>query len=197
VYDPQGNAHPVPEEHLPWTLPTDVEFKPTGESPLRQSKEFKERTEKLFGKGWTPEYDTMDTFVCSSFYYLMYLAGHQQRPLAEHPGMTELIDVTTEKNWMPVDMYIGGPEHACMHLIYARFVMMALKDFGYMQHSEPFKKLVHQGLITNQGAKMSKSKGNVVSPDDFVDRHGSDVFRLYLMFMGPFTDGVDLSVLST
>ncbi len=193
VYDPQGNAHPVPEEHLPWTLPTDVEFKPTGESPLRQSKEFKERTEKLFGKGWTPEYDTMDTFVCSSFYYLMYLAGHQQRPLAEHPGMTELIDVKTEKDWMPVDMYIGGPEHACMHLIYARFVMMALKDFGYMQHSEPFKKLVHQGLITNQGAKMSKSKGNVVSPDEFVERHGSDVFRLYLMFMGPFTDGGDWS----
>jgi leucyl-tRNA synthetase len=107
--------------------------------------------------------------------------------------MTELIDVTTEKNWMPVDMYIGGPEHACMHLIYARFVMMALKDFGYMQHSEPFKKLVHQGLITNQGAKMSKSKGNVVSPDEFVERHGSDVFRLYLMFMGPFTDGGDWS----
>jgi len=94
---------------------------------------------------------------------------------------------------MPVDMYIGGPEHACMHLIYARFVMMALKDFGYVAQEEPFQKLVHQGLITNKGAKMSKSKGNVVSPDSFIERHGSDVFRMYLMFMGPFTDGGDWS----
>jgi len=94
---------------------------------------------------------------------------------------------------MPVSMYIGGPEHACMHLIYARFVTMALKDFGYVSHEEPFKKLVHQGLITNKGAKMSKSKGNVVSPDDFVEKYGSDVFRMYLMFMGPYTDGADWS----
>lgn len=184
VYDPQGVAHPVPEKHLPWLLPTDVEFKPTGESPLRESAEFKERTEKLFGKGWTPEYDTMDTFVCSSFYYLRYLANGDEK---------HLVDPTVEKHWMPVDMYIGGPEHACMHLIYARFVMMALKDFGFVSHEEPFQRLVHQGLITNQGAKMSKSKGNVVSPDAFVDRHGSDVFRMYLMFMGPFTDGGDWS----
>jgi leucyl-tRNA synthetase len=90
-------------------------------------------------------------------------------------------------------MYIGGPEHACMHLIYARFVMMALKDFGYVSHSEPFKKLVHQGLITNKGAKMSKSKNNVVSPDSFVEKYGSDVFRMYLMFMGPFEGGGDWS----
>lgn len=103
------------------------------------------------------------------------------------------VDPTLEKNWMPVSMYIGGPEHACMHLIYARFVMMALKDFGFVSHSEPFQRLVHQGLITNQGAKMSKSKGNVVSPDAFVEKHGADVFRMYLMFMGPFTDGGDWS----
>ncbi len=182
VYDPEGKAHPIPEEHLPWVLPTDVEFAPTGESPLKKSKEFIERTEKIFGKGWTPEFDTMDTFVCSSFYYLRYLAAGDEK---------HLIDPTISKNWMPVDMYIGGPEHACMHLIYARFVMKALKDFGFVQGSEPFQKLIHQGLITNQGAKMSKSKGNVVSPDNFVTRHGSDVFRMYLMFMGPFTDGGD------
>lgn len=103
------------------------------------------------------------------------------------------VDKALEKKWMPVSMYIGGPEHACMHLIYARFVMMALKDFGFVTHDEPFQKLVHQGLITNKGAKMSKSKGNVVSPDSFVDMHGSDVFRMYLMFMGPFTDGGDWS----
>lgn len=184
VYDPQGKAHPVPEKHLPWLLPTDVEFKPEGESPLRLSKEFIERTEKIFGKGWTPEFDTMDTFVCSSFYYLRYLMQGDQK---------HFVDPHLEKKAMPVDMYIGGPEHACMHLIYARFVMMALQDFGVVSHAEPFRRLVHQGLITNQGAKMSKSKGNVVSPDTFVERHGSDVFRMYLMFMGPFTEGGDWS----
>jgi leucyl-tRNA synthetase len=184
VYDPEGTPHPVPEEHLPWKLPTDVEFKPTGTAPLAQSKELKERTEKLFGKGWTPEVDTMDTFVCSSFYQFRYLAEGNEK---------EMIPKDIEKNWMPVDMYIGGAEHACMHLIYARFVTMALKDFGFVKCEEPFKKLVHQGIITNQGAKMSKSKGNVVSPDAFIDRYGSDVFRLYLMFMGPFTEGGDWS----
>jgi len=184
VYDPEGKAHPVPEEHLPWTLPTDVEFKPTGKSPLTESKEFIERTEKIFGKGWRPEFDTMDTFVCSSFYYLRYLMEGDPKTF---------IDPALEKKWMPVSMYIGGPEHACMHLIYARFVMMALKDFGHVSNGEPFQKLVHQGLITNQGVKMSKSKGNVVSPDSFVEWHGADVFRMYLMFMGPFTDGGDWS----
>ncbi len=201
VYDPEGNAHPVPEEHLPWILPTDVEFLPTGESPLTHSKEFIERTEKIFGKGWRPEFDTMDTFVCSSFYYLRYLMQEPPPVSAETSSPVRgggnkervFVDPVLEKKWMPVDMYIGGPEHATMHLIYARFVMMALKDFGFVSHDEPFKRLVHQGLITNQGAKMSKSKGNVVSPDTFVDYHGSDVFRMYLMFMGPFTDGGDWS----
>lgn len=213
VYDPEGKPHPVPEEHLPWTIPTDVEFKPTGESPLRYSKEFKERTEKIFGKGWTPEYDTMDTFVCSSFYYLRYLmsdlisdqklvvSGQSQAgkeklttnhyPLPTSQTKNKFVDPALEKKWLPVSMYIGGPEHACMHLIYARFVMMALHDFGHVSHEEPFQKLVHQGLITHKGAKMSKSKGNVVSPDEFVKKFGSDVFRMYLMFMGPFEGGGD------
>ncbi|OIO53275.1 leucine--tRNA ligase [Candidatus Peregrinibacteria bacterium CG1_02_54_53] len=202
VYDPEGNPHPIPEKHLPWLLPTDVAFKPTGKSPLTESKEFIERTEKIFGKGWMPEFDTMDTFVCSSFYYLMYLSsdgfGMQAPPFSgskeqEKQEKNHPIDPHVERTWMPVSMYIGGPEHACMHLIYARFVMMALKDFGFVSHEEPFKKLVHQGLITNNGAKMSKSKGNVVSPDSFIERHGSDVFRMYLMFMGPFTEGGDWS----
>lgn len=204
VYDPEGNPHPVPEKHLPWLLPTDVEFKPTGKSPLYYSKEFRERTEKIFGKGWTPEFDTMDTFVCSSFYYLMYLQApeirnsefgirNEEKMEIPHSAfrIPNLVDPHIEKTWMPVSLYIGGPEHACMHLIYARFVMMALQDFGYVSHDEPFKKLVHQGLVTHKGAKMSKSKDNVVSPDSFIDRHGSDVFRMYLMFMGPFTDGGD------
>ncbi len=196
VYDPEGKPHPVPEEHLPWTLPTDVEFKPTGKSPLTESKEFLARTENIFGKGWTPEYDTMDTFVCSSFYYLRYLMSVPPLPSGEGLGGREagkLVDPALEKKWLPVSMYIGGPEHACMHLIYARFVMMALKDFGYVSNEEPFKIVVHQGLITNKGAKMSKSKGNVVSPDSFVAQYGSDVFRMYLMFMGPFEAGGDWS----
>ena len=182
VYDPEGKPHPIPEEHLPWELPHDVEFKPTGTAPLAQSKELIKRTEKIFGKGWTPEVDTMDTFVCSSFYQFRYLAEGSTK---------EFVPKDIEKKWMPVDMYVGGPEHACMHLIYARFVTKALRDFGFIKADEPFKKLVHQGLITNQGAKMSKSKGNVVSPDEFIDQYGSDVFRMYLMFMGPFTAGGD------
>ncbi len=193
VYDPEGNPHPVPEEHLPWLLPTDVEFKPTGKSPLTDSKEFIARTEKIFGKGWTPEFDTMDTFVCSSFYYLRYLQQCHGEVRSSATNHDTLIDKAMEKNWMPVDLYIGGPEHACMHLIYARFVMMALHDQGVVSHDEPFKKLVHQGLITNQGAKMSKSKGNVVSPDTFVEKYGSDAFRMFLMFMGPFEQGGDWS----
>jgi len=182
VYDPDGKAHPVPEKHLPWMLPTDVEFKPKGKSPLADSKELQKRVEKIFGKGWTPEVDTMDTFVCSSFYQFRFLAQGDQK---------NFIPKDIEKKWMPVDMYIGGVEHACMHLIYARFVTMVLKDLGYVSVSEPFQKLIHQGLITKEGAKMSKSKGNVVSPDDFVEKYGSDVFRMYLMFMGPYREGGD------
>jgi leucyl-tRNA synthetase len=193
VYDPDGKPHPVPEKHLPWLLPTDVEFRPMGKSPLTYSKEFVARTEKIFGKGWRPEYDTMDTFVCSSYYSFMYLGAenngktYRQRSLKTGSPC----DPELEKKWMPVQMYIGGPEHATMHLIYARFVTMALKDFGFTSNKEPFKKLVHQGLITNKGAKMSKSKGNVVSPDSFVEKFGADIFRMYLMFMGPFTEGGD------
>ena len=182
VYDPEGKAHPIPEEHLPWKLPEDVDFKPDGTAPLARSKELLERTEKIFGKGWTPEVDTMDTFMCSSWYYLRYPCNE----MTDKPFDKEII-----KKWMPVDMYIGGPEHACMHLLYARFINIALHDAGYVDFKEPFKRLVHQGMVTKDGAKMSKSKGNVVSPDSFVEKYGSDVFRMYLMFMGPFTEGGD------
>lgn len=182
VYDPQGNPHLVPEEHLPWKLPTDVEFKPEGQSPLADSVEFIARTEKIFGKGWRPEFDTMDTFVCSSWYYLRYPSANEE---------SVPFNVEIDNKWLPVDMYIGGPEHACMHLLYARFINMVMHDLGYTKHNEPFKRLVHQGLITKDGAKMSKSKGNVVSPDEFIEKYGSDVFRMYLMFTGPFTEGGD------
>lgn len=192
VYDPNGNPHLIPAEHLPWQLPTDIDFNPDGTAPLARSKELHDRVVKIFGAGWTPEYDTMDTFVCSSFYSFMYL-GHPLAAEGVGPPTTEFINPVIEKDWLPVQKYIGGPEHACMHLIYARFVTKALKSMGHVQTAEPYQGLIHQGLITNQGAKMSKSKGNAVSPDSFVEEYGSDIFRMYLMFMGPFTQGGDWS----
>ncbi len=184
VYCEKCGEVPVPESELPVVLPREVEYKPTGgnTSPLATSEDFVNCKCPGCGGAGRREVDTMDTFVCSSWYYLRYLDAANEKL----PWKPELA-----KKWMPVDMYIGGPEHACMHLIYARFVMMALHDFGFVDGDEPFKRLVHQGLVTKDGAKMSKSKGNVVSPDAFVEKYGSDVFRMYLMFMGPFTDGGD------
>ena len=181
VYDPEGTAHPIPEKYLPWTLPEDVEYKPKGTSPLGSSKELIERTEKIFGKGWRPEIDTMDTFVCSSWYYLRYLDSQNDKlPFSDK-----------SLKWLPVDYYIGGAEHATMHLLYARFITKVLRDLSYLDFNEPFKCLYHQGTITKDGSKMSKSKGNTVSPDSFVNKYGSDTFRCYLMFMGPFDEGGD------
>ncbi|MBP7670862.1 leucine--tRNA ligase [Candidatus Gracilibacteria bacterium] len=182
VYDPSGAAHIVPAEHLPWVLPEDVDFMPDGTAPLARSAELVERTERIFGKGWRPEVDTMDTFMCSSWYFLRY---------PDSANSDQAFDKAAVDKWLPVDMYIGGPEHACMHLLYARFIHRALFELGHVGVKEPFKKLVHQGMVTKDGAKMSKSKGNVVSPDEFVEKYGSDVFRMYLMFMGPFTEGGD------
>lgn len=184
VYCEKCGIVSVPESELPVVLPRDVEYKPTGgeTSPLATSEDFVNTKCPDCGGAAKREVDTMDTFVCSSWYFLRYLDSAN----AECAWSPEIAS-----KWMPVDMYIGGPEHACMHLIYARFVMMALHDFGFVGCDEPFKRLVHQGLVTKDGAKMSKSKGNVVSPDAFVEKYGSDVFRMYLMFMGPFTDGGD------
>jgi leucyl-tRNA synthetase len=123
----------------------------------------------------------MDTFVCSSWYYLRYPnANIDSDPFDK-----------SRLNWLPVDLYVGGAEHATMHLLYARFMTKVLRDFGYLDFDEPFKKLIHQGTITKDGTKMSKSKGNTVSPDEFIEQYGSDTFRAYLMFMGPFEDGGD------
>lgn len=177
VYDPQGKAHPVQEEHLPWTLPTDVDFKPTGESPLKSSKEFFARTEKLYGKGWTPECDTMDTFVDSSWYYLRYVDSR---------SATSFADKKQLKNWMPVDLYLIGPEHIVLHLLYSRFFTKFLRDEGYLKFDEPFMKMRHQGMILGpDGKKMSKSKGNVINPDEIIEKYGADTLRIYEMFMGP------------
>ncbi|MEK9132192.1 MAG: leucine--tRNA ligase, partial [Patescibacteria group bacterium] len=184
IYCPNCGEVPVPEEDLPVVLPDDVDFEPKGDgkSPLASNAEFvKTKCPRCRAKA-TREVDTMDTFMCSSWYFLRYVDSKNSK---------QPFDKKIVKKWLPVDMYVGGPEHACMHLLYARFLTKALYDAGHIHFDEPFTRLVHQGMITKDGAKMSKSKGNVVSPDAFVEKYGSDVFRMYLMFMGPFTHGGD------
>ncbi len=177
VYDPEGNAHPVKEEHLPWILPTDVDFKPTGESPLKVSQEFKERVEKLYGKGWRPEYDTMDTFVDSSWYFLRYTDPRNEDEFARKDHLAK---------WLPADFYMIGPEHIVLHLLYSRFFTKFLRDEGYLSVDEPFSYMRHQGMILGpDNRKMSKSKGNVINPDIVVNEYGADTLRMYEMFMGP------------
>jgi leucyl-tRNA synthetase len=178
VYDPEGSPHPIPEEHLPWTLPSDVEFLPKGTSPLGSSKELFERTEKLFGKGWTPEIDTLDTFVDSAWYFFRFTDPKNENIFAEKEAM---------KAWMPVTLYVGGAEHTVLHLLYSRFFTKVLRDLGYVEIDEPFSSLRHPGMVLGpDGEKMSKSRGNVVNPDEMIERFGADTLRIYEMFMGPF-----------
>lgn len=180
VYDPEGKPHPVPAEHLPWLLPTDVDFKPTGQAPLASSKELKERVTSLFGEGWTPEYDTLDTFVDSSWYFLRYLD-----PKDAH----KFSDAALMEKWMPVDRYSGGSEHTTMHLLYARFFTKVLYDLALVPTEEPFLERFNRGLIMGpDGQKMSKSKGNVINPDEFVHKYGADAVRVYLAFIGPYNE---------
>lgn len=175
---------PVGEDALPVVLPYEVEFKPTGESPLTSNQKFMNVKCPKCGTDSKRDPDTMDTFVDSSWYYLRYL----------NPKISDkMFDDTLAENWTPVDMYVGGAEHAVMHLLYARFIHKFLRDIKMVNSDEPFQTLVHQGTITNDGAKMSKSKGNIVNPDDFTLKFGADVFRLYLMFMGPYELGGDWS----
>lgn len=180
VYDPEGNPHAVPDEHLPWTLPEDVDFRPTGEAPLAKSAELRERTERIFGKGWTPEVDTMDTFVDSSWYFLRYLDPHNTQAFSSREK---------QQAWMPVARYSGGAEHTTMHVLYSRFFHKALYDFGLVTTSEPYKVRMNRGLILGpDGAKMSKSKGNVINPDEHVERVGADTVKMYLAFIGPYNE---------
>lgn len=174
----------VPEEQLPVKLPYDVNFKHDGASPLVGNSEFVNTTCPKCGGPATRDVDTMDTFMDSSWYYLRYL----------NPKFSAgMFDTKLGDDWTPVDMYVGGAEHATMHLLYARFIHKFLRDIGLVNSDEPFKRLIHQGTITNNGAKMSKSKGNVVNPGSFLEEYGSDVFRMYLMFMGPYELGGDWS----
>ncbi|MBI4437142.1 MAG: leucine--tRNA ligase [Candidatus Omnitrophica bacterium] len=167
---------PVPEKDLPVLLPENVRFRPTGESPLKDAPEFvKTRCPKCKGEG-KREFDTMDTFVDSSWYFLRYLSPQN----AERPFDTALVN-----RWLPVDQYIGGVEHAILHLLYSRFIVKVLHDLGYVGFDEPFERLFTQGMIIKDGFKMSKSKGNVVSPDELIERFGADTVRLYTLFIGP------------
>lgn len=178
VYDPEGNPHPVKEEHLPLELPTDVDFNPKGESPLASSQEYAQRAEELYGEGWRFEVDTMDTFVCSSWYFFRFMDPKNESVFASAEAM---------KKWGPVDTYVGGAEHTVLHLLYARFFTKALHKYGYIDFDEPFLKLRHQGIILGEdNEKMSKSRGNVINPDDVIEVNGADTLRLYEMFMGDF-----------
>ena len=174
----------VPEDQLPVELPEKVDFSGTGQSPLTTNSEWVNTTCPECGGPARREVDTMDTFVCSSWYYLRF----------PNPDLdTAAFDPKIANSWLPVDQYVGGSEHAVMHLLYARFFAKVLHDLGYVDWDEPFKRLVHQGVITANGAKMSKSRGNVVNPDRYIKDYGSDVFRMYLMFMGAYTEGGDWS----
>ena len=184
IHCPKCGEVPVEEIDLPVVLPYDVDFKLGGESPLARNEEFINVKCPSCGSDAKRDPDTMDTFVDSSWYYLRYL----------NPNIsTAAFDDNLAKKWTPVDMYVGGAEHAVMHLLYARFFHKFLRDIGMVNSDEPFQTLVHQGTITNSGAKMSKSKGNVVNPDELTGTYGADVFRMYLMFMGPYDQGGDWS----
>ncbi len=175
---------PVDEKDLPVQLPYEVEFNPSGESPLATNKDFINVKCPKCNEDAKRDADTMDTFVDSSWYYFRYL----------NPDIdSKIFDREKTDKWVPVDQYVGGAEHATMHLLYARFIHKFLRDIGLTESNEPFLNLLHQGTITNQGTKMSKSRGNVVNPDVFTHDLGSDVFRLYLMFMSPYELGGDWS----
>ena len=181
IYCEECGMLPVPETDLPVVLPMDAEFTPDGESPLKKAASFVNCTCPKCGGKAERECDTLDTFVCSSWYFLRYPDAKN----ASEPFAKDVINKI-----MPVDKYIGGIEHACMHLLYARFFTKALRDMGYLNFDEPFTSLVHQGIIlAADGEKMSKSRGNTVSPDPIVEEYGADILRNYLMFGFNYIDG--------
>ena len=175
IYCDQCGVVPVPEEELPVLLPEDAEFLPTGESPLKHHEKFLHTTCPQCGGAAQRETDTMDTFICSSWYQYAYLSPYYQ-------GSTPF-DPEEGAYWLPVDQYTGGIEHACMHLIYTRFFTKVMRDLGLVNFDEPMLSLRNQGIILGEDSeKMSKSRGNVIAPDDLVGAYGTDAVRVYLMF---------------
>ncbi len=184
VYCDTCGVVPEKKENLPILLPTDVEFSGKGESPLTTSKEFMTTACPCCGKPARREVDTMDTFVDSSWYFLRYI----------DPKNTEnIFDSEVVNKWMPVDQYIGGVEHAIMHLLYSRFFIKAFNDMGLVDFKEPFKNLLTQGMVLKEGSKMSKSKGNVVSPLEIIEEYGADTARLFVLFAAPPERDLDWS----
>jgi leucyl-tRNA synthetase len=182
VYCEECGIVPVPEEQLPVELPEIDDYAPQGKSPLAAAEDWVATECPRCGAAARRETDTMDTFVDSSWYFLRYLDAHNDR---------SAFDRAAADHWMPVDQYIGGVEHAILHLMYARFFTKALADLGQLGVQEPFANLFTQGMITRDGAKMSKSKGNTVSPGDYIERYGADTARTYVCFMGPPERGGD------
>ncbi|TMB70824.1 MAG: leucine--tRNA ligase [Chloroflexi bacterium] len=181
VHCPKDGIVPVPEDQLPVLLPKDAEFKPTGDSPLARHEAFVNTTCPKCGGPAKRETDTMDTFMDSNWYFIRYLSPHYDRGP---------VDPELARRWLPVDQYTGGAEHAVMHLLYARFFWKAIRDMGLVEGAEPFLRLFNQGQILGpDGQRMSKSRGNVVAPDEQVEHYGADAFRLYLMFIGPWDQG--------
>jgi len=173
---PKCGIQPVPESDLPVLLPDQVEFKPTGESPLKTNEAFlRVKCPKCGGEA-RRESDTMDTFVDSSWYFLRFLSPKDDARAFDTPAVNR---------WLPVNQYIGGVEHAILHLLYSRFVVKVLRDLKLVSFGEPFERLFTQGMITKNGVKMSKSKRNTVAPDDLIRKYGTDTVRLYTLFIGP------------
>jgi leucyl-tRNA synthetase len=182
VYCEQDGIVPLPEDELPVHLPEVDDYAPKGKSPLAAATDWVATECPRCGDPATRETDTMDTFVDSSWYFLRYLDAHNDAAAWDRPAVDY---------WMPVDQYIGGVEHAILHLMYARFFVKALADMGHLGVQEPFARLFTQGMITRDGAKMSSSKGNVVSASETVNRYGADTARTYVCFMGPPDKGGD------
>ena len=176
VYCEKCGIQPVPEDQLPVLLPKDVDFSVVGKSPITTSKTFMNTTCPCCGGPAKRETDTMDTFVCSSWYYLRYSdAKNDKMPFAKDKV----------NKWLPVDQYVGGIEHAILHLLYSRFFTKALRDLGLLDFDEPFKNLLTQGMVLKDGSKMSKSKGNTVDPDEIFENYGADTARLFILSDSP------------
>jgi len=180
IYCDKCGTMPVPEAELPVLLPEDAEFRPTGESPLKYCESFVNASCPKCKAPARRETDTMDTFMCSSWYFLRYASPDDK----EAP-----FDAGKARYWLPVDQYTGGAEHATMHLLYARFFIKAMRDLGIVDFGEPFTRLFNQGIIVIERQKMSKSRGRVITPDEYVAELGADAVRAYLMFIGPWDQG--------